>query len=494
MATVPEHAPNVLEPRVHPPLHRAHVVQFYSDDAFLLSELSKFIGTALVSGDSALVIATRQHRDGLAKRLEARGLDLSAALRRERYLPLDAAEMLSRFMVDGFPDRERFHECIGSVVARAQRAAESTSSRVVAFGEMVALLWAQGRGQAAIRLEQLWNELSNTHVLKIHCAYPIADFNRREDAQAFLEICAEHSEVIPGESYTTLPNEEERHRVISQLQQKAQALETEVRERRRIEQALIASQEALHKSHEELETRVAQRTQELALAESRLGELSRRLLRLRDEERRRLARELHDSTGQTLAALELNLVMLQKEKELPTTVTDRISESIHLTDQALQEIRTISYLLHPPMLDEAGLVLALEWYVEGFAQRSQIEVTLDLPPAYQRLPQVMELAIFRIVQEALSNVYRHSGSKSAKVTLAVDEEHLRLVVEDAGRGIGNRLDGASPNSQFGVGIRGMRERARHLGGELEVKSAAGSGTCVQMTLPIPKNSRRAQFK
>jgi signal transduction histidine kinase len=486
---VPEQVINVLEPRAHPPSPRAHVVQFYSEDAFLLDELSKFIGTALVSGDSAIVIASSQHRDGLAQRLAGRGLDLSRVMQSGRYLPLDAAETLSRFMVDGFPDRERFEECLGELIERAKNAAEGDSSRVAAFGEMVALLWVQGRGEAAIQLEQLWNELGHTRAFKLRCAYPISHFNRQDHAEAFLQICGQHSEVIPGEGYTTLPTEEERRRIISELQQKAQALETEVRERKRIEAALVASQEALRKSHEDLETRVAVRTQELAMAESRLGELSRRLLKLRDEERRRLARELHDSTGQTLAALELNLVMLQKERDLPPAVADRISESIHLTDQALQEIRTISYLLHPPMLDEAGLVLALEWYVEGFAQRSQTKVTLDLPASYQRLPQEMELAIFRIVQEALSNVYRHSGSKSASVRLTIDTEHVRLFVEDAGKGISDeKLEAVGSGSKFGVGIRGMRERARHLGGELELKSA-DSGTCVQVTLPIRKNRR-----
>lgn len=479
--TTRESAITTLEPRVHVDYDNPHVVQFYSDDTFLLDDLTKFIGTALVSGDAAVVIATAAHREGLARRLAARGLELSRAMQGGRYASLDALETLDAFMVDGLPDPERFRECVGEVLGRAQVGVEGEASRVVAFGEMVALLWAQGRAEAAVQLERLWNELGKIHSFNLRCAYPITGFNREAHAKAFLEICREHSAVIPGESYTTLLTEEERHRTISQLQQKAQALTNEVGERKRMQEELRVSREELRKSHEELEMRVLSRTRDLADAEARLGELSRKLLSLRDEERRRLARELHDSTGQTLAALELNLVMMQQEN-LPPKASAKLSDSIHLADQALQEIRTMSYLLHPPMLDEAGLVLALDWYVEGFARRSRMQVDLDIPSDYKRLPQEMELAIFRIVQEALTNVYRHSGSSSAKVRLVIHSEHVDLFVEDAGKGISPERV-ASGAYQMGVGIRGMRERARHLGGELHI-SHISPGTRVKVTLPV----------
>jgi signal transduction histidine kinase len=466
---------------------RAHVVQFYSEDEFLLDELSRFIGSAVGCGDSAIVIATAAHREGLAKRLATRGLDLSRATEWGRYVALDAAETLGKFMAGGMPDPDQFRSLISEVIERARIAAEGDSSRVVAFGEMVALLWAEGKRDAALRAEQLWNELSKAHALHLRCAYPIDAFNREQHAETFLTICAEHSAVIPGESCTSLPTEQDRHRTISELQQKAQALATEVAERKRVKQELVISQEALRKSHEELETRVASRTRELARAQAHLGELSRKLLSLRDEERRRLARELHDSTGQTLAALELNLVMLQQREDLPASVSERISESIQLVDHALQEIRTISYLLHPPMLDEAGLILALEWYVEGFAQRSRMKIDLGLPTTYERLPQEMELAIFRIVQEALTNVYRHSGSASAQVKVIIGPEQVQLIVEDAGKGIQPETLELGEGSQLGVGIRGMRERARHLGGDLQL-APASPGTRLKVTLPRRKRS------
>jgi signal transduction histidine kinase len=463
----------------------AHVVQFYSQDSFLLDELASFVGTGLLSGNVALVIATRSHREGLAQRLISRGLDLSQAIQWGRYVALDATETLARFMVNGMPDAAKFQEYLGEALDAARLAGEGKDPSVVAFGEMVALLWAESNYEAAIRLEQLWNELGHTRAFQLRCAYPITHFDQKDHAPGFLKVCSEHSAVIPDESYTALANNADRFRLISELQQKAEALESEVTERKRVEEELFASQEALRKSHEELETRVKSRTKELADAEIRLRELSRRLLNLRDEERRRLARELHDSTGQTLAALELSLVMLEGAN-LEPNVAEKIKDAVQLADQALQEIRTLSYLLHPPMLDEAGLVLALEWYVDGFAQRSRMKIDLDLPRQYQRLPQEMELAIFRIVQESLTNVHKHAGSSSVSIGLSIDDDYVHLAIADAGKGMSPQA-WKNGKASAGVGIRGMRERALHLNGELEICSR-GSGTTVKVKLPIRKKN------
>src|ERR1700687_2808081 len=210
----------------------AHVVQFYSDDSFLLDALSKFVGTALGAGDSAIVIATQAHLDGLAQRLRARGLDIAKSARRGRYVALDAAETLSKFMRNGQPDPKLFANTVGHVVARASAAAEGKNPRVAAFGEMVSLLWADGNAHAAIRLEQLWNDLARTHSFSLRCAYPMSSFCREEHGDLLLKICAEHSDVIPGESYTALVSQDERLRRIAHLQQKAQGAEAQVTGRR----------------------------------------------------------------------------------------------------------------------------------------------------------------------------------------------------------------------------------------------------------------------
>jgi len=230
------------EPRSH-----AHSVQFYEDDDFLLDGLSRFIGAALLAGDSALVIATKSHREGLARRLTSRGLDLAPAITRSRYLSLDAAETLSTFMADGRPDGARFSRVIGSVITSLGAAAqpEDEHPRVAAFGEMVALLWAEGKRDAAIRLEQLWNELAKKHSFRLHCAYPIRFFSQEKDGELLRELCREHSQVVPAESYTALITDEERRSSVIFLQQKAQALETEIRERKQADQSLRESEERL---------------------------------------------------------------------------------------------------------------------------------------------------------------------------------------------------------------------------------------------------------
>ncbi len=214
------------------------MVQFYADDSFLLEGLSRFIGSALGAGDAGIVIATKAHRDELNRRLEALGLDTARSAAQGRFVSLDAQETLAKFMVDGWPDEARFSEVIGGVIQRVTAAAKGAQPRVAAFGEMVALLWTDGKGEAAIRLEQLWNDLAQKHSFYLHCAYPMSGFSRSQDGDPIQKICAEHSHVIPAESYTELVTEPDRFRSVALLQQKAQALDTEVVERRQIEKSL----------------------------------------------------------------------------------------------------------------------------------------------------------------------------------------------------------------------------------------------------------------
>jgi PAS domain S-box-containing protein len=207
--------------------HSGHVVQFYENPSFLLDQLSRFVGTALGAGDAAVVIARKAIRDGLTQRLKARGFDVARAANRDRYIAVDAAEVLSKFMGNDLPDPERFRDTVGEFLVRAKAASEGENPRVVAFGEMVALLWAEGRTEAAIRLEQLWNDLAKTYSFNLWCGYPLAGFSKQEYSEAFVRICEEHSAVIPDESYTALTTEEMRLRNVAVLQQKAQALEAE---------------------------------------------------------------------------------------------------------------------------------------------------------------------------------------------------------------------------------------------------------------------------
>jgi signal transduction histidine kinase len=244
---------------------------------------------------------------------------------------------------------------------------------------------------------------------------------------------------------------------------------------------------ALHRAQGDLEEKVQQRTTELNDANHNLGELSARLLHLQDEERRRIARELHDSVGQTLAALSMNLAAVGADIEKLAKTASIITDSTALVNDMSADIRTISYLLHPPLLDEAGLSSALTWYVRGFAERSKIDIDLQIPRDFGRLSRDLETAIFRVVQECLTNIHRHSGSAVARIVIANSDGQVHVEVEDKGKGIPLQKRSeiiSSPTGTPGVGIRGMRERLRQLGGSLDIRSdGEGKGTIVTAQLP-----------
>lgn len=211
--------------------------------------------------------------------------------------------------------------------------------------------------------------------------------------------------------------------------------------------------------------------------------LNERITRLQDEERRHIARELHDSVGQLLAAMNMNSAFVEGEfHRLSPEAANRLCENVALTEEVIKQVRTISHLLHPPLLDEAGLASALRCYVEGFAKRSKIDVQLEMPNELAGVSKEMELSIFRMVQEGLTNVHRHAGSPTAKIRIEQDESRLRIDIEDAGKGIALEKESGF---ESGVGLRGMRERLRQLGGTLQVRSS-GSGTLLTAILPGPR--------
>ena len=224
-------------------------------------------------------------------------------------------------------------------------------------------------------------------------------------------------------------------------------------------------------------------------AEESLRLLSGQLLHLQDQERRRIARELHDSAGQLLAALSMNLSLVGAEPgDIAPRAAKALQESVGLVQELSRELRTISHLLHPPLLDEVGLASGLRSYLDGFTERSKIRVDLELPGDLGRLQQDLETAIFRIVQECLTNIHRHSESPVARIRISRSDGQVCLEVEDEGKGIPQEKRRAMDSGGMpGVGIRGMRERLRQLGGNLEIKSN-GRGTVVVARLPVASTS------
>jgi len=263
---------------------------------------------------------------------------------------------------------------------------------------------------------------------------------------------------------------------------------------------LERAEEALRRAHDDLERQVQERTKELEKTlsdfreevsvhqktEEKLRELSLSVLRIQDEERRRVARDLHDTVGQTLTALKISLSTVGNAVARYPETADFIADLNGLADQALQEIRTTSYLLHPPLLDEAGFAAAASWYVDGFNKRSATQVRLQLPER-MRLPSSVEIVLFRVLQESLTNIIKHAGSATVDVLLQVDQNVISLSVRDYGKGISaERVAKMNGNgSDVGVGIAGMRERLKELGGRLEIESDS-RGTLLKASIPPPK--------
>jgi signal transduction histidine kinase len=259
------------------------------------------------------------------------------------------------------------------------------------------------------------------------------------------------------------------------------------REARRQAAEAEKTRKQLQDANESLETRVRQRTAELERERRDVQDLSSQLLQAQDEERRRISRELHDSTGQLLVALALNLARLKSEHAWPNPDADALLEDTSsMVEEMSRQLRTMSYLLHPPMLDEAGLLSAVNWYVNGFSTRSSIQVGMECSDL-GRLPAELEITVFRLIQESLTNIHRHSGSKTAFIRLSRNQAFVMLEVIDQGKGFRRAKVAGDALPKCGVGILGMKERVRRFGGTIDISSSP-SGTVVKARFPIHSHS------
>ncbi len=575
--------------------HETHLVQLYSDDGLLLDVLCRFLGGAIAAGDGGIVIATKAHLEGLDVRLKARGFDTATAISQGRYVPVDAEEILPQITANGQINELRVNQIVGGLVTRVRTVDDCKGSPIAVFGELVALLWANGQAQEALRLEQLWTALGRKHNFSLLCAYPITGFENDPHIEPFLKMCAQHSGVVPSESYVRLNSMEERLQTIADLQQRTKALEQALKLRQSEErfrllveavqdyaifmldpagyvvswnngaqrikgyqgaeiigkhfscfyppedlkngkpqwELEVASKEGRFEDEgwrirkdgsrfwatviitavrdesgkligfgkvtrdstewmraqdvlrqEITERREAQR--KLYDSEQSLRQLSKHLLRTQDEERRRIGRELHDSLGQSLAAMKINLDTLTSIVGRDGAAGQKVVECIQLAKNGIKEVRTISYLLYPPMLDEMGLKAAIPWYLDGFSARSGILATFEVSSDFDRLHREAELALFRVLQESLTNIHRHSESPTAHIRLWRREEMVFLEIRDRGKGLAPSLLELSSEDWMGapgVGLRGMHERMRQLGGRLELAST-GEGTTLTAVIPV----------
>jgi signal transduction histidine kinase len=272
-----------------------------------------------------------------------------------------------------------------------------------------------------------------------------------------------------------------------QLLSSNDSLRSEVAERKQTERALRESKEKLRKLATALERQVRVRTRELEQGyaasvqqSEELHELSNRLLKTQDDERRRIARELHDSAGQILTVLGMNLCTMMRQSKEDAALGKTIEDSQELVKQLNEEVRTMSYLLHPPLLEESGLSAAIRVFTQGLMERNNLSIELNIAENFGRLTNELEVTLFRIVQECLTNIHRHSGSKTAAIRLTRRSERVFLEIEDQGHGIpAEKLSGGRA---VGVGIMGMRERVRYLNGMIDIHSN-GRGTRIAVAFP-----------
>jgi len=462
-----------------------HFVQFYEGDEFLLNALGGFVGEALTSDEAAIVIATHAHRAGLDNLLTTRGLDLDAARIAGKYVCLDAAETLSTFMVGNEPEPQRFKEVLANVISSVT----DGRTRVRAFGEMVAVLWSAGNYTAAVKLEELWNDLQKSHSFSLFCAYPMNALGGEKLEEHHHSVCNAHSRVLPAESYLELERRDARLRAIAVLQQKAETLEAEVKNRQLVEEQL----------------RLALVGEQMARAEAETAN------RMKDEFLATVSHEIRTPLNAILGWSHL-----LRSGRLDETAIVRAIETIdrnaksqaQLIDDILDASRMITgkLRLNNELVDIASVINAAIDSVQLAidSKELQLEVTLD-PSARHTLGDSSRLQ--QIVWNLLSNAIKFTPSGGA-ITVSVKRVagHLQLRVSDNGAGISpeflpyifdrfRQADGSTTRQHggLGLGLAIARQLVELHGGSIKADSAGiDQGTTFTISLPLAsrKNLRR----
>jgi signal transduction histidine kinase/ActR/RegA family two-component response regulator len=465
-----------------------HFVQFYEADDFLLNSLSGFIGSALNSGDAALVVATPQHRDGLDELLQANGVDTHGAIKAGRYVSLDAADTLSKFMVDGVPEPTRFNAVLGSVIASVT----DGRSRVRAFGEMVALLWAEGNHTAAIRLEQLWSNLQNVHSFSLFCAYPMNGFGGQKFAESHGGVCSVHTRVIPAESYAGLDDRDARLRAIARLQQKATSLEAEITERQQVEERL----------------RLALVGEQMARAEAETAN------RMKDEFLATVSHELRTPLNAIIGWSHLirsGSLDAATVKRAVETIDRNAKSQAQLIEDILDVSRMITgkLRLNNEPVDLSAVINASIDSVQLALDSKDIELEVTLEPsARHTLGDASRLQ--QIIWNLLANAIKFTPS-GGRIEVKVEraESNARIRVSDSGQGISlvflpfifdrfRQADGTTTRAHggLGLGLAIVRHLVELHGGTIQAESAGeGKGATFTIKLPLaPYPQRKAGKK
>ncbi len=461
-----------------------HFVQFYESDSFLLDSLTGFIGAGLCENDACIVVATKPHRDALDERLQACGIDVDAAKATGQFISLDAAETLAKFTIDGSPDHATFRSEVGSLIAGAAE----TRSNVRVFGEMVALLWADGNSSAALNLEELWNDLHKDRPFSLFCAYPMEGFGGDSRDTGLSNVCTSHGRVIPAESYSALTNPEDRLRTIIHLQQKANLLEAEISVRTRAEGELRAAKDEL----EALLNR-----EQLARAEAESAN------RLKDEFLATVSHELRTPLNAIIGWSHL----LRNGKLDEATVAralKTIERNAHSQAQLIEDILDVSRVITGKLrlsigtVDLASIINSAIDSVQPAADAKgiQLEVMLDRS-ARHVMGDVNRLQ--QVIWNLLSNAIKFTpfGGR-VQVSLEHANQNAQIRVSDSGQGISagflpfifdrfRQADGTSTRRHggLGLGLAIVRHLVELHGGTVEASSPGeGLGSTFTISLPL----------
>ncbi|WNG54604.1 histidine kinase [Archangium gephyra] len=444
-----------------------HIVQFYEDPGFLFDVVVRFVEAGFQAGEPAVIIATEAHRAGFEQRLKAKGFDVERASEDGRLVLLDARETLATFMVGGLPDWSRFQRVLGEVLERSRRVAGG--ARVRAYGEMVDLLWKERNPQAALLLEDQWNELGKEHPFCLLCAYAMENFHTKDDAQAFQEVCSAHSHVVPTEKYSQAESREARLREVSILQQRAQALEAEIEHRKRIEKELLAA--------------LALRDDFLSIAGHELR-TPLTVLQLQVQSLLGLAKETGDER------LKEKLERARRQTERLTTLTDELLDVARLSTGQLT--------LRLEECDLSALVLdVLDRSAEAVAWSDcQLRVSVE---EHVR-GQWDRLRIEQVVTNLFSNALKYGAGKPVEVRVSAGKGRARLTVQDHGIGIPlkdqarifDRFERAVSSRNYGglgLGLWIARQVVEAHGGVIRVESEPGHGATFIVELSYSPGDR-----
>lgn len=462
-----------------------HFVQFYEADGFLLNSLTGFIGSALKSGHGAIVVATKAHRDGLDELLLENGLDLATASKSGLYVSIDAAETLSAFMVKGLPEPQRFSDVIGGLVSQVSHG----RTRVKAFGEMVALLWAEGNYTGAIRLEELWNDLQKSHSFSLFCAYPMNSFGGEKLAGPMTGVCTTHTRVIPAESYAQLLNHDERLRAIIQLQQKARTLKSEIKERERVEEELRASLSREQIARSQAETANRMKDEFLATVSHELRTPLNAIIGWSHMLR---GGKLDESTiARAIETIERNA------KSQAQLVEDILDVSRVITGKLRLNIAPV---------DVASVINAAIDSVQLAAESKGIDLEVTLDPSVRHIlgdASRLQQIVWNLISNAIK--FTPTGGHVA-IRLKRADQDAQIQVTDSGSGISpeflphifdrfRQADGTTTRRHGGLGL-GL-SIVRHLvelhGGTVHADSAGeDKGATFTVSLPLPPASQQVR--